>query len=145
MTRGVRQGCLASAMFRWLHSSVIPRNPTDPEFLQPVPCAYADDFAVEAVSVRSLMPAWSPAFMTVDSIAGLNLDHRKCFWVQYGSDRCQELLDWVSTNCGEFREMKIVKYAKYVGTMIGLRVIYIVGLRHGKIPSKGRENQRDLQ
>ena len=33
--------------------------------------------------------------------------------------RCQSLLDWVATNCEEFREMKIVKYAKYVGTMIG--------------------------
>ena len=51
------------------------------------------------------MPALSPAFLAVDSIA-----------VQYGSDRCEELLDWISTN---FREMKIVKCAKYVGTMIG--------------------------
>ena len=122
MSRCVRQGCPASGflfamafdpMFRCLHGSIIRR-----EFLQPVPRAYADDFAVAAPSFRSLMPALSPAFLAVDSIAGLNLNHRKCFWVQYGKNRFQELLEWVSTNCGEFREMKIVKYAKYVRTMI---------------------------
>ena len=95
--------------FRWLHGSAIPRNPPGPEFLQSVPCAYADDFAVAALSFRSLMPALSPACMAVDSIAGLNLDHQKCFWVQDGSDSCEELWDWVSTHCGELREMKIVK------------------------------------
>ena len=52
-------------------------------------------------------------------MAVLNLNHRKCCWVQYRNDSCHDLLDWVSTNCEEFREMKIVKYAKYVGTMIG--------------------------
>ena len=54
-------------------------QPADPEFLQPVPCAHADDFAVAALSFRfrSLMPALFPAFMAVDSIAGLNLNHRK--------------------------------------------------------------------
>ena len=46
-------------------------------------------------------------------------NHRKCCWVQYGSESCQSLLDWVSTNCEVFREMKIAKYAKYAGTMIG--------------------------
>ena len=30
-----------------------------------------------------------------------------------------EILGAVATNCGEFRDMKIVKYAKNVGTMIG--------------------------
>ena len=65
------------------------------------------------------MNALSPAFVVIDRVAGLNLNHRKCCWVQYGSDSCHELLNWVSTNCEEFREMKIVKYAKYVGTVIG--------------------------
>ena len=55
----------------------------------------------------------------MDQTAGLNLNHRKCCWVQYGSESCQSLLDWVATECEEFREMKIVKYAKCVGTMIG--------------------------
>ena len=88
-------------------------------FNQPSPCAYADDFAVAASSFRLLMTALSPAFVVVDRVAGLTLDHRKCCWVQYGSDSCHELLNWVVTNCEEFRETKIVKYAKYVGTMIG--------------------------
>ena len=54
MARGVRQGCPASEflfamafdpIFRRLHDSIIPRNPAAPDFLQPSPCAYADDFA----------------------------------------------------------------------------------------------------
>ena len=63
------------------------KKPADPEFLQLVPCAYDDDFAVAASPLRLLMPALS--LLAVDSIAGLNLNHRTCFWVQYGSDRCQ--------------------------------------------------------
>ena len=87
-------------------------------FLQP-PCANADDFAVAASSFRSLMTALSPTFEVMDCVAGLNLNHRKCCWVQHDSDSCRELLEWVLTNCPEFREMKIAKFAKYVGTMIG--------------------------
>ena len=59
------------------------------------------------------MTALSLAFVMVDRVAGLNLNHRKC-WVECGSDSCHELL----TNCEEFREMKDVEYAKYVGTMM---------------------------
>ena len=65
------------------------------------------------------MTALTPAFELVDQIAGLNVNHRKCCWVQYGSESCQSLLDWVATNSAEFSEMKIVRYAKYVGTMSG--------------------------
>ena len=65
------------------------------------------------------MTALSPAFEVVDSVVGLNLNHRKCCWVQCGNDSFQELLRWVSTNCEEFREMKTVKHAKYVGNMVG--------------------------
>ena len=43
-----------------------------------------------------------------------------CCWVQYGSESCQYLLGWMSTNCEEFLEMMVLKYAKYVGTLIGL-------------------------
>ena len=127
MARVFRQGCKASGflfamafdpIFRWLENTTIPRNPAAPDFLQPVPCAYADDFAVAASSFRLLMAALSPAFEVVDETAGLNLNHRKCCWVQYGSESCQSLLDWVSANCQEFRELKKVKYARYVGTMI---------------------------
>ena len=128
MDRGVRQGCPASGFlfgiafdpfFRWLQDSIIPRNPAGLDFLQPVPCAYADDLAVGASSFRCLMSALAPAFQIMDQIAGLNLNHRKCCWVQYGRESCQSLFDWVATNCEEFREMKVVKYAKYVGIMIG--------------------------
>ena len=65
------------------------------------------------------MSALSPAFKVVYPVAGLDLNHPKCCWEQHGSDSCHELSGWVSTNCEEFREMKIVKYAKFVGTMIG--------------------------
>ena len=66
----------------------------------------------------SLMLALSPAFVAVDSIAGLNPNHRKCFWVQCGSDRCGDLLDWGSTNCVEFRGIK-GQMCQTCGTMIG--------------------------
>ena len=129
MARGVRQFlCPASGFlfamafdptFRWLHDSIIPRNPAAPPFLQPSQCACADDFAVAALSFRSWMAALSPALVVIDRVAGFNLNHQKCCWVQYGSDSCHELLDWVSTNCEEFREMKNNKKSKYVGAMIG--------------------------
>ena len=128
MARGVRQGCPASGflfamafdpIFRWLQDAIIPRNPAGLDFLQPAQCAYADDLAVAAPSFRDLMTPLAPAFQTVDQIAGLNLNHWKCCWVQYGSARRESLLNWLSDNCQEFREMQIVRFAKHVGTMIG--------------------------
>ena len=82
------------------------------------PCACADNFAVAASSFRLLMTGLSPTFVIVDRLAGLDLNHQNCCWVQYGSENCHDLLGWVSTNCEELGEMKIVKYAKYVGTVI---------------------------
>ena len=128
MATGVRQGCPASGflfaisfenIFRWLQEAVIPRNPVSLDFLQPAQCAYADDLAVAAPSFRGLMTALAPAFQTVDRIAGLSLNHRKCCWVKYGSERRESLLNWLSDNCEDFWEMQVVRYAKYVGTMIG--------------------------
>ena len=86
-------------IFCWLQDAIIPRNLAGLDFLQPVPSACADDFAVAASSFRRLMTALTPAFKVVDQIAGLNLNHRKCCWVQYGCENCQSLLDWVATNC----------------------------------------------
>ena len=103
----------------WLQDAIIPSNPAGPDFIQLVPCAYADDFAVAASSFRRLMTALTPSFKVVDQTAGLNLNHRKCCRVQYGRKSCQPLLEWVATNCEEFREMKLVEYATHVGTMIG--------------------------
>ena len=65
------------------------------------------------------MTAQFPAFVVVDRVTGLNLDYLKFCPLHYGSDCYRELLNCVSTNCGEYREMKIVKSARYVGTMIG--------------------------
>ena len=114
---------IARGNFSWPEVSdkvaLHPRDPSVPEFLQLAPCAHADDLAVAASSFRSLMTTVSPAFVVVDSVAGLNLNHPKCYWVQHGIDSCQELLDWVSTNCEESSEIKMVKHAQYVGTMIG--------------------------
>ena len=126
--RGVRQGCPASGflfamafdpIFRCLQEADIPRNPDGLDFLQPVQCAYAGDFAVAASSFRGLMTALAPTFHSVDHIAGLNLNYRKCCWVQCGSEGRESLRHWLSENCEEFREMQIVRHAKYVGTMIG--------------------------
>ena len=65
------------------------------------------------------MFAPAPAFRSVDSISGLNLNYRKCCWVQYGTEEHDSLRTWISEKFEEFREMQIVRYAKYVGTMIG--------------------------
>ena len=65
------------------------------------------------------MTALAPAFRSKDYIAGLNLNYRKCCWVQYGTEERESLQTWISENCEEFREMQIVRHAKYVGTMIG--------------------------
>ena len=129
MARGVRHGCPASGFFfavafgpnfRWLQESIILRNPDNLDFLQLAQCAYADDLAVDSSSFRGLMiAALAPAFRCMDYIASLNFTHRKCCWVKYGTEGRDSLLTWISENCDEFREMQIVRYAKYVGTMIG--------------------------
>ena len=106
-------------IFRWLQESFIPKNVDSLEFLQPTQCACADDLAVASSSFRELMFALAPAFRSIDCIAGLNLNCRKCCWVQYGNDEHDPLRTWISENCEEFRKMQIVRHAKYVGTMIG--------------------------
>ena len=65
------------------------------------------------------MTVLAPAFRSVAHIAGLNLNYRKCCWVQYGCEGLESLLFWLSYNCENFREMQVVRCAKYVGTMIG--------------------------
>ena len=65
------------------------------------------------------MTALAPAFRSMDHIAGLNLNYRKCCWVQYGSEERVSLLRWLSDNCEDFREMQVVRYARYVGTLFG--------------------------
>ena len=128
MARGVRQGCPGSGflfamafdpIFRWLQEAVIPRNLHNLDFLQPAQCACADDLAVAASCFRNLMTAVALAFQSVDIFAGLNLNYRKCCWVQYGSETRESLCTWIHENCREFRVMQIVKHAKYIGTMIG--------------------------
>ena len=106
-------------IFRWLLETIIPRNPDNLDFLQLAQCAYADDLAVASSSFRELMSALAPAFRSVDYIAGLNLNYRKCCWVQFGTEGRDTLRTWTSENCEEFREMQIFRHAKYVGTMIG--------------------------
>ena len=106
-------------IFRWLQETVIPRNPDNLDFLQPAQGAYADDLAVASSSFMGLMAALAPAFHSVDHVAGLTLNYRRCCWVQYGTEGRESLWHWISENCEEFREMQIVRYAKYVGTMFG--------------------------
>ena len=122
------QGCPASGIlfavafdpiFRWLQESIIPRNADNLEFFQPAQCAYADDLAVASSSFRELMFALAPAFRSIERIAGLNLKYRKCCWVQCGTEEHDSLRTWISEDCEDFREMQIVRHAKYVGTMIG--------------------------
>ena len=98
LARGVRQGCPGSGflfamafdlIFRWLQEAVIPRNPDNLDFLQPTQCAYADDLVVASFSYRGLMTALALAFHSVDHIAGLNLNYRKCCLGDANFQRCQ--------------------------------------------------------
>ena len=66
MAMGVRQGCPTSGflfaigfdpIFRWLQETIIPRNPDGLDFLQSAQCAYDDDLAVAASTVRDSMAA----------------------------------------------------------------------------------------
>ena len=98
---------------------MVQRNADHLEFLQPAQCAYADDLAVASFSFRGLMTALAPAFSSVDYIAGLNWNYRKCCWVQYGTEERESQRTWISEKCEEFPEMQIVRHAKHVGTMIG--------------------------
>ena len=100
-----------------------PKELDNLDFMQPTKCAYADDLAVASSSFRELMYALTPAFRSVDYIAGLNLNYRKCCWVQYGNEEHDSLRTWISENCEEFRDMQIVRHAKY----------FIVGLDPEKL------------
>ena len=65
----------------------------------------ADNLAVDSSSFTGLMSALAPAFRSVDSIAGLNLNYCKCCLVHYGTEERESLRTWISENCEEFREM----------------------------------------
>ena len=121
-------------------ATIIPKNPDNLDFLQPAQCAYADDLAVASSSFRELMSALAPAFRSVDYIAGLNLNYRKCCWVQYDTEGRDSLQTWISENCHEFREMQIVRHAKYVGTMIGQMDTFIIGQHPKKNHTTSVEN-----
>ena len=60
------------------------------------------------------MTALAPASRSVDAIAGLNLNCRKCCWVHYGNEERDSLRTWISENCEEFREMQIVRPDGYL-------------------------------
>ena len=65
------------------------------------------------------MSALALAFHSVDYIADLSMNYRKCCWFHYGTEERDSLRTWISENCNEFHEMQIIRHAKYVGTMIG--------------------------
>ena len=116
MATGVRQGCFARGfLFALAFDPIVPRNVDNLEFLLSAHCAHADDLAVASSSFRDLMVALAPACRCIDYIAGLNLNFRKCCRVQYGNEEHDSLRTWISENCEEFHEMKIVRHAKYVG------------------------------
>ena len=87
------------------------------------------------------MTALAPAFLSVDSIAGLNVNCRKCCWVLYGNEEHDSQRTWISDTCEEFRDMQIVRHAKYVGTMIGPDGHLHRWTAHRKIHATRDENQ----
>ena len=125
MARGVRQGCLADG-FLFAMPSTLSFVGSKTRSFQIIPMAWT---FCSRLGVRMLttslwllldsMTALAPAFQTVDQEAGLNLNHRKCCWVQHGSERREYLFNRLAYDCEDVREMQIVRFAKYVGTMIG--------------------------
>ena len=110
MDGGVRQGCLISGflftmtfgpIFRWSHDAVFPRDLSLPAWLQPTPCAYADDFAVTASSLRTLM-----SLLLFLSMTELLSTIKKRY--------CKSVVD----TCPDFGDMNITRVAKYVDAMI---------------------------
>ena len=116
----VRQGCPANdffatsfdPIFRWLSDAVIPRNRSFPDCLQQPACAYADDSAVSAQLFTI-----APARHTIDLITVMTSTTKSVIGSPCGNHTCEALSKWIGANCLEFREMKIAKFAKYVGTM----------------------------
>ena len=100
MVRDVRHGCPASG-FRShlpLAPAITPRN-ICLDFLQPLPCAYADEFAVAASSFRRLMTALTRASEVVDDISLLYLNHRKCCWCYMALKVATHFWTEVTTKC----------------------------------------------
>ena len=113
--RGVKQGCPASGLlfamafdpiFRWHHDSIISRNPAAPDFLQPSPCAYANDFAFcsfvltvfDDCLVTSLQcdgTVWLGSTSTIGTAVGYSMATTAVMSCWRG---CRQ-------NCVEFREM----------------------------------------
>ena len=130
MARGVRQGCPASgflfvmafdSIFRWLQETIIPRNPDNLNFLQPAQCAYADDLAVASSSYvlqvgMDVALSFPKACGVLLGTPGVSLDRS---FPRRKTGSANSIISKDSENCGEFREMEIVRHAKHVGTMIG--------------------------
>ena len=104
---------------RWLNDEIIPRDRSFPDFLQRSACAYADDLAVAAPSFWTLTTVIAPAFDTVVMVTDMNLNHKKCWWVQKGNVACETLSEWTANNCPDFREMNFAKCAQHIGARIG--------------------------
>ena len=87
------------------------------------------------------MLALAPAFRSIEYIAGLILNYRKCCWVQYGTEGRDSPRTWISETCEEFRDMQIVRHAEYVGIMIGPIGHFHRWTAHQKNHSTRDENQ----
>ena len=104
MMRGARQGCPASGhlftmafdpVYRWLMTVVLPPEPHRPWSLQRCACAYADDFALATASLRESHPTVAKAFLTMDAVTGMFLNHKKCHCIQCGNLDIPQLSEWV--------------------------------------------------
>ena len=112
------------------------------------PCAHAHDFAVAAPSVRTLMPAIDPAFRIIERVTCINLNFKKCYWVQCGYEACGTLHRWVVDNCPDFRVMNMARVAKYVGATLALTATNIADARDAtslcKFAKRSMNRRKDL-
>ena len=75
----------------------------------PAQCAHADDLAFASSSFRDLMVVLAPAFRSIDYIAGLNLNFRKCCWVLYGNEDHAGELRRLFAKCSSFDTPKMLE------------------------------------
>ena len=112
-------------IFRWLQETFVPRNPDNLEFLQFAQHVYAVDVPVASSSFGDFMYALAFAFRSVDQIAGLFTNDRKCSWVQYGNKEYDSLKTWISKN---FEELSSHADCSTRHICWNLMVTFIVGL-----------------
>ena len=89
--------------------------PSLPNFMRPTACVYGEDIAVSATFFTTLMAVIAPAIRALHKVTGMNLKHKKSLC---GNETHGSFEERVAVNCPDFRDIRIARAAKCIGTMI---------------------------